>query len=144
MKKKKYDIATENSRTGHAVDTLRAIITLGLKKGYEGFVQEKIEVLNFLTDLYKVALTEGRNYIPFVVTESVITYAYPGDNGPIAAHEPALVLTSDKSPLYAADMSDQQWSDMVEFYAHALGAEFDQFRVYVTYTRVEVKIFQEV
>lgn len=137
-----YKIAQENGRKGHAPDTLRAEINLGLKQGYDGFTQEKLSVLNFLTDTYKRQIAAGENYVPFVIQDAVITYAFPGDDGPVAAHEPSLVLTSDKSPLYSTE-TEEQWKALVEGYAQALGAEFEQFRVYVTYARVEVKIFQQ-
>lgn len=137
-----YEIAVErNGRVGHVINNLRAEINLGLKKGYGGFAQEKREVLTFLTEQYKKSLSEGKNFIPFVVTDSVITYAYPGDNGPVAEHEPALVLTADKSPLYG-DESDEEWQAMVEECAAALAKRFEQKRVYVTYARAEVKVFQ--
>ena len=138
-----YKIAEENGREGHCAQGIQAQINLGLKQGYAGFVQEKKEVLDFLTDLYKEALTDGRSFLPFVVTESVITYAFMGDDGPVGAHEPALLLTSDKSPLYAADQSEEDWKIFVEGYAKKLAEAFKQFRVYVSYTRVETKIFQQ-
>ncbi len=145
MKKQQYKIAVDNGKTGHAVANLQVELTLGLKKGYGGFVQEKGHVLQFLTDLYKSQLAAGKNFIPFVITDSVITYAYSaGDNEFVAEHEPALVLKSDKSPLYAADMSDDEWKSLVEWFAAQLGSEFEQFRVYVSYTRAEVKILQKV
>jgi len=122
---------------------LRAEINLGLKKGYSGFEQEKADVLSFLTETYKNAGKAGKNFIPFIVTDSVITYAYPADDDWVGEHEPALVLTSDKSPLYVAGTSDEDWKVFVEEYITLLGERFDQFRVYVTYTRVEVKIFQK-
>jgi len=100
-------------------------------------------VLQFLTDLYRSQLRVGKNYIPFVMTDSVITYAYPAGDDIVAEHEPALVLKSDKSPLYAADMSDDEWKELVEWFAAQLGSEFEQFRVYVSYTRAEVKILQK-
>ena len=140
---KKYSVPIENGREGRSRNGLRAEINLGLKKGYEGFAQEKGEVLEFLTGLYVKAGEEGKNFVPFVVTDSVITYAYPTDKGWVAAHEPGLVLTSDKSPLYAAEMSDEEWKELVEWFAAQLGSKFQQFRVYVTYTRTEeVKILQ--
>ena len=138
-----YKIAVEkDGRVGHAMNNLRAEINLGLKKGYGGFTQEKREVLNFLTERYKKALSERKNFIPFVVWDSVITYAYPGDNGPVAEHEPGVVLTADKSPLYG-DESDEEWEAMVDEYAAALAEHFEQRRVYVSYTRAEIKIFQQ-
>ena len=137
-----YKIAVDKGgRIGHAVTNIQTQINLGLKKGYDGFDQEKGEVLSFLTDLYKKAIENGRNFVPFVVTESVITYAFPGDNGPVACHEPALLLTADKSPLYG-DESEEEWKELVEEYACLLAYRFEQFRVYVTYTRVETKVFQ--
>jgi hypothetical protein len=142
-----YKIARDAGKTGHAVANLQSEITLGLKKGYGGFSQEKEDVLHFLTDLYKNQLRAGKNYIPFVIQDSVITYAYPKWDEPdviIAEHEPALVLKSDKSPLYAADMSDDEWKSLVEWFAAQLGSKFEQFRVYVSYTRAEVKILQQV
>ena len=144
----RYAIAKDNGQTGKGVNNLRAEINLGLKKGYGGFGQEKSEVLAFLTELYKSQLRAGKNYIPFVVTDSVITYAYPdwkteGEEF-VAEHEPALVLKSDKSPLYAADMSDEEWKELVEWFATQLGSKFQQFRVYVSYTRAEIKILQQV
>lgn len=138
-----YQIADENGHIGHSQATLRAEINLGLKQGYDGFNQEKQSVLNFLTDLYKSQISEGGNYIPFIISEAVITYAFRGDNGPIAAHEPSLVLVSDKSPIYSSE-TEEEWKAMIEGYAFALGSEFKQFRVYVTYMRVEVKIFQQI
>ncbi len=138
-----YSIPTENGNVGHARNTIRAEINLGLKKGYTGFAQEKGEVLAFLTDLYKQDGAAGKPFVPFIVTDSVITYAYPTGDGWHGEHEPALVLTSDKSPLYAANLSDEDWAVLVESYAAKLGERFEQFRVYVTYTRVEVKILQK-
>jgi len=141
----KYEIARDAGNTGHAVANLKVEITLGLKKGYDGFTQEKADVLSFLTDLYKSQLRAGKNYIPFIVQESVITYAYPGDGDEIIAeHEPALVLKSNKSPLYEANMSDDEWKELVEWFVAQLGSEFEQFRVYVSYTRAEVKILQKI
>jgi hypothetical protein len=137
-----YGIAQENGKVGHAINNLQAQINLGLKKGYEGFTQEKEEVLNFLTDLYKTALVDNKKFIPFVITETVITYAWMGDQGPVGAHEPALILSSDKSPLYSSE-TDEEWKTLVEQYAAALGDRFQQFRVYVTYAQVETKIFQK-
>lgn len=138
-----YKIATENGLIGHSLKTLQAQITLGLKKGYNGFLQEKKEVLNFLTDLYKTAGTNNKPYIPFVVGDVVITYAYPTDSGWHGEHEPALALISDKNPIYAASLSDDEWKSLVEEYASLLGEKFQQFRVYVTYAIVETKIFQK-
>jgi len=136
-----YRIAQEEGRVGHVEDNLRAQIVLGLKKGYGGVVQEKEEALTFLTDSYKESLKAGGNYIPFVITDAVVTYAFRGDEGPVAEHEPSLVLTADKSPLYG-DESDEEWQILVEEYAVALATRFDQYRVYVSYTRAERKIFQ--
>lgn len=140
-----YQIAVENGLTGHSISALRAEINLGLKRGYGGFAQEKADVVGCLLRLYTEAGLEGRSFLPFVITDSVITYAYPLNDGVEwrGDHEPSLVLTSDKSPLYAAGMSDEQWKEMVEEYAAKLAAQFEQFRVYITYTRSEVKIFQK-
>jgi len=137
-----YKIAEENGKIGHS-NQIQAQINLGLKQGYNGFNQEKIAVLNFLTDLYKEAINSGNFFIPFVVKDTIITYAYSSENGPVAAHEPALLLISDKSPLYAVDQTEKEWKVMVEDYAFKLGLHFKQFRVYVTYTNVEIKIFQQ-
>ena len=137
-----FAIAQDNGRTGTA-NTIRAEINLGLKKGYDGFLQEKQEVIDHLKDLYKAALVEKRNYIPVAIQQTEIVYAYPTDSGPVADAEPALTLFSDKSPLYAADMSDDQWKTAVEDLAARLAARFQQFRVYVSYIPVEVKILQK-
>ena len=40
-------------------------------------------------------------------------------------------------------MSDDQWKSAVEELAAQLAARFEQFRVYVSYIPVEVKIFQK-
>jgi hypothetical protein len=138
-----YKIAEETGHVGHDVNAIKAEINLGLKKGYGGFAQEKGDVLNFLTGLYVEAGAAGQNFVPFVVTDSVITYAYPTDKGWHGEHEPALVLSSVKSPLYAADETDDEWKTLVEEYAAKLGAQFQQWRVYVSYSRVEIKIFQQ-
>ena len=137
-----YEIAQDNGRTG-AATTLRAEINLGLKKGYDGFLQEKAEVIAFLKESYKAAVAEKRNYIPVGIQQTEIVYAFPTDNGSFADAEPALTLFSDKSPLYAVDMSDDQWKSAVEELAAQLAARFEQFRVYVSYIPVEVKIFQK-
>jgi hypothetical protein len=138
-----YGIATDNGRTGTAAATIRAEINLGLKKGYDGFLQEKAEVIAFLKESYKAAVAEGKNYIPVGIQQTEIVYAYPTDSGPFADAEPALTLFSDKSPLYAADMSEDEWKAAVEDLATQLAARFQQFRVYVSYIPVEVKIFQK-
>lgn len=137
----KYAIATDNGRTGKAT-TIRAEINLGLKKGYGGFLQEKTEVIDFLKESYKAAVAEKRNYVPVGIQQTEIVYAYPTDNGPFADAEPALTLFSDKNPLYAIE-SDEEWKKEVEVLASELAEKFQQFRVYVTYIAVEVKIFQK-
>lgn len=137
----KYAIAQDNGRNGQAT-TIRAEINLGLKKGYDGFLQEKKEVIDFLKDSYKAAVAEKRNYIPVCIQQTEVVYAYPTDNGPFADAEPALTLFSDKNPLYAVE-SDDDWKAAVEDLAAQLAEQFKQFRVYVTYIPVEVKIFQQ-
>jgi hypothetical protein len=136
-----YRIASVGIRTGHA-PSLRVEINLGLKKGYSGSMQDKQEVLDFITDLHRQALKQAANFITFVVTDTVLAYAYEEDGQPVTQHEPGLCLSSDKSPLYAADMSDEDWKTLVEFYAHALGEHFQQDHVYVTYLPAELKVFQ--
>ena len=76
------------------------------------------------------------------IQQTEIVYAYPTDNGPFADAEPALTLFSDKNPLYAIE-SDDEWKVAVEDLAAQLAARFQQFRVYVSYIPVEVKIFQK-
>lgn|GEM_PF-2662186 len=117
-----------------AEKNLRVEIFLGLKKGYKGFTQEKEQVLNFLTEDYKRRLEADEQYIPFIVQDAISTYAYPGDDGIVAEHEPSLVLTSDKNPIYAAHMSNREWANLARDYADGLGAKFEQYRVYVIFT----------
>ena len=50
-----------------------------------------------------------------------------------AEAEPALTLFADKSPLYAADMSDDDWKSAVEELAAHLAARFEPFKVYVSH-----------
>ena len=137
-----YKIAEENRCVGHKINNIQVQINLGLKLGYEGFTNEKKEVLNFLTGLYKKALEEGKVFLPFVITDTVITYAWMSADGPVGAHEPALSLVSDMSPLYFHS-SEEEWKELVEWYAAQLGEQFAQFRVYVTYTQVETLILQQ-
>ena len=137
-----YRVATADGRTGHALSTLRVEINLGLKKGYSGSVQDKQEVLDFITNLHRQALKQAANFITFVVTDTILAYAYDEDGRPKTQHEPGLCLVSDKSPLYAADMSDAEWKTLVEFYAQALGEHFDQDHVFVTYLPSEIKVLQ--
>ena len=137
-----YQVANVDGRSGHALATLRVQINLGLKKGYSGSVQDKQEVLDFITTIHEQALRQAANFITFVVTDSVLVYGYEENGQPKTDHEPGLCLTSDKSPLYAADMSDDEWKTLVEVYAHALGEHFEQEHVFVTYLPSEVKVFQ--
>ncbi len=137
-----YQIANADGRTGHASSTLRVEINLGLKKGYSGSVQDRQEVLDFITTIHEHALRKAANFITFVVTDSVLVYGYEENGQPKTQHEPGLCLTSDKSPLYASDMSNDEWKELVEVYAHALGEHFEQEHVFVTYLPSEVKIFQ--
>jgi hypothetical protein len=51
-----YQVANADGRTGHALSTLRVEINLGLKKGYSGSVQDKQEVLDFITTIHEQAL----------------------------------------------------------------------------------------
>lgn len=60
----KYIIPMERGRVGRAKNGLRVEINLGLKKGYEGFAQEKGEVLSFLTDMYREAGRGGEEFSP--------------------------------------------------------------------------------
>jgi hypothetical protein len=48
-----YQLANADGRTGHALSTLRVEINLGLKKGYSGSVQDKQEVLDFITTIHE-------------------------------------------------------------------------------------------
>ena len=137
-----YRIANADGRAGHALSTLRVEINLGLKKGYSGSVQDKQEVLDFITAIHEQALRQAANFITFVITDSVLVYGYEENGHPKTEHEPGLCLTSDKSPLYASDMSDDEWKHLVEVYAHALGEHFEQEHVFVTYLPSEVKVFQ--
>jgi hypothetical protein len=139
-----YRIATLGTRSGHAPSTLRVEINLGLKKGYTGSVQDKQEVLDFITGLHEQALRQAANFITFVVTDTVLAYAYEEHGEPRTQHEPGLCLVSDKSPLYAADMSDEEWKGLVEFYACELGAHFEQDHVFVTYLPSEIKVLARV
>ncbi|MFC1645301.1 hypothetical protein ACFL08_04715 [Patescibacteria group bacterium] len=134
-----YRIAAEGNFKGHKKNNIQATINLGLKQGYDGFDQEKQVVLAFLTGLYVSAEIAQ---LPFVVRDTVIAYAYPKGDEWVSCHEPALELVSDKSPLYAHHLSEDEWKQLVEQYAHRLGNRFEQFRVYVTYAQVETKIFQ--
>lgn len=135
-----YEIAEESGRVGKA-HTFRAEINLGLKKGYAGFLQEKEEVISFLKEEYRQAVSAGRNYIPVGVQQTDIVYAYPSGDGVHTEAEPSLTLFADKNPLYAIE-SDEEWKAEVEDLAHKLAEKFEQFRVYVTYIPTEVKIFQ--
>lgn len=137
----RFEIAQENGRTGNAV-TIRAEINLGLKKGYGGFLQEKQEVIDFLKEIYISALSSGRSFVPVAIQQTEIVYAYQTDSGPFADAEPALTLFSDKNPLYVVE-SDEDWKKSVEDLTFRLAEKFQQFRVYVSYIPVEVKIFQK-
>ncbi len=143
-----YAIAVEEKlgTTGQKNNNLQAQITLGLKQGYGGFLQEKLEVLNLLSGLYKACLWDGEEMVTFNVKEAVTTYAYRHWDNPdeiVAEHEPSLELTSDKNPLFTADMSDEEWKTLVEWFVARLASKFKQFRVYVSYTRTEeLKILQ--
>lgn len=136
----KYVIAREGERVGVA-KTLRVEINLGLKQGYAGFLQEKEEVIAFLKEEYRQALASGRSYIPVGIQITDLVYAYPTQEGIHAEAEPSLTLFSDKNPLYSKE-SGEEWKDLVEELAFKLAEKFQQFRVYVTYIPVEVKIFQ--
>jgi subtilisin-like proprotein convertase family protein len=46
------------------------------------------------------------------------------------------------SPLYTTE-TEGEWKLAVEEYAAKLAARFEQFRVYVEYSRKEIKIFQK-
>jgi hypothetical protein len=139
-----YRIAQLGQLIGHAASTLRVEINLGLQKGYQGSVQDKQEVLDFITGLHEEALKHGANFITFVVSETVLAYAYDDNGHARTAHEPGLCLKSDKSPLYAADISDDDWKVLVESYAQALGEHFEQEHVFVTYLPSEIKVLQRV
>lgn len=137
-----YKLAVVSYRVGHYEDALSCQICLGLKQGYDGFVQEKGAVLSFLTDLYKVALMGGKNYIAFLITDAVITYAYKNGGEVVVMHEPSLLLASTMSPLYTSE-TEEEWKTAVEEYATKLAEKFEQFRVYVEYSRKEIKILQK-
>ena len=76
------------------------------------------------------------------MTDTILAYAYEENGLPKTQHEPGLCLVSDKSPLYAADMSDDEWKTLVEFHAQALGEHFEQDHVFVTYLPSEIKVLQ--
>jgi len=107
---------------------LRAQITLGLREGYSGSVQEKDEVLELITALQRRAVAT-KTYLPFVIAETVITY--PLNEGRVA-REPGLSLTTDQAA--APDVGDEAvWKRLVVFYAQSLANVFEQEEVHVTY-----------
>ena len=69
-----YQVATANGRVGHASVPSELKINLGTQKGYSGSVQDKQEVLDFITTIHEQALMQAANFITFVVTDSVLVY----------------------------------------------------------------------
>ncbi len=119
------------SATSHG---FRAQITLGLRKGYGGSVQEKTEVLSLISDLQRRAVAGGRPYLPFVIAETVISYPV---NERRTEREPGLALTTDQAA--APDAGDEAaWRELVLFYAQALADAFEQEVVSVTFWPAEI------
>jgi hypothetical protein len=107
---------------------LRAQITLGLREGYTGSVQEKEEVLEVIAALQRRAVESGRAYLPFVIAETVITYPLHERR---VEREPGLALTTDQAAtLNVGDAA--AWRRFVFLYAQALANAFAQEEVRVT------------
>jgi len=134
-----YILETEN------VATLRAEINFELEiAGYGGFRQEKEEVVSFLKKMIQKSVSKREFYIQFCIQATEIIYGYKRNNeGVVVDSEPSITLFSDKNPIYAASITDADWKCVVEQVAFQLAEEFQQYRVYVTYSLVDVKIFRK-
>ncbi len=117
---------------------LHAEITLGLRSGYSGDAIAPEAVTHFLENRISEAVHTGGRVLPWRV--ATVTIVYPlGKKG---QSEHALILSSDKNPRYNADLSDDEWKELVEKVAEALASEFSQVRVYISYTPCEVTILE--
>jgi len=116
-------------------------VEVGIEPGSDPELRQN-EILAFLGDLYKEALTKGETSVRFWLAERIVTGAYVGDYINHANHAAAMVLIAVKSPRHHAKMSDEEWMSMVESYVLKAGEQLHQFRVRFVYVPATIRTFE--
>ncbi len=143
-----YELAKEGGRTGYDLAAVHSEIRLEFDgASQDDFIRLKKELLFFLEDLYEQALKKKKNnkgFVRFVVTDCLVTYASIADHGLVAGHNPAIVLSADKHPLYNVEMTPVVWRETVEFCARELGQRFHPPGISVSHSERELKILRRI
>ncbi len=120
-------------------------ITVGLQECYgdDATVHTVEEVVPFIENHLKAAAAAGRQFLTGSVTAGTVVYAWPeGPGNAGGGNEPQAAFVGEVSPLYNADLSDEEVEVILNDLASELGSALGQTRVYVAY-RDELWILQK-
>lgn len=111
-------------------------ISCGLQEGYgaEGKTHRPAEAVSAALEFMKSRAASGRAYLTGTVSTGEVVYAWPEGEGKAGGgSEPSVVFNGEVSPLYNADMSNEEAVEILNDLAASLGAALGQTRVYITF-----------
>ncbi len=121
------------------------VVTFGLQEGYgdKARLHTVDEVVALIERHLKKRAAAGEPYLTGTVTEGQVVYAWPEDDGKVGVgHEPQATYAGEVSPLYNADLSDEEVEVILNDLASEIGVALGQTRVYVAY-RGDIWILQQ-
>ena len=119
-------------------------IIVGLAEGYgpEAKIHTADEAVSLVENHLKAKAAQGLSYLTGSVTTGTVVYAWPEGPGKSGGgHEPQATYSGEVSPLYNAELTDEEVEEILNDLASELGSAFGQTRIYVAY-RDEIWILQ--
>lgn len=120
-------------------------LTIGLKEGYEihNYVFAFEDVMEIISDWQRKKVENDLPYLTGTLLKAAILYAWKNELGKgESGNEPVVLYQGEVSPIYHADLSDNEVISLLEDLASVLGTKLSQTRVYITY-REEIWILQQ-
>jgi len=120
-------------------------VTFGLQEGYGDAARLHTvdEVVTLIESHLKDKAAAGQQYLTGTVTKGQVVYAWPEEGGKAGGgHEAQAAYSGEVSPLYNADLSDEEVEVILNDLASEIGAALGQTRVYVAY-RGDIWILQQ-
>ena len=102
--------------------------------GLETVTHTVAEVVKIIERYLRECGVAGRPYLTGSVTTGMAVYARVGDGGMASSgHEPEVVYSGEKNPLYNPSMTDEQVSEFLFGLGSFLGAALGQTKVHLAY-----------
>jgi len=112
------------------------VLTVGLQEGYsdEGTLHTLEEAIKIALSWMKKRASSGKAFLTGAFAQAEVVYAWPEGTGQAGGgHEPVAEFHGEVSPLYAADLADEEAKAMLDELAVTLGRVLGQTRIYVAY-----------